>query len=223
MRVYLPWGRWEIVFQNIAAFGLLFGIWRGSIFYAVRTQILRMCYKIITNIASLTSLGLQELLSLVQWLPVNFRIDYSITSSVLWRSKVSFGCLMIPLVQNCRSCLWCMAFFFFFPLPFKKDSSSPPPLNDISMFRTSAEMLWRIYWGNCPTLQIFAVSCWRNKSHLFVTLKFCNFFLFTFDFDPFLGNEQPGLKENEKNLFFIAALPNCSYGLCWSATPNELE
>lgn len=79
VRVCLPWGRWEIVFQNIAAFSLLLGIWRGSIFYAVRTQILRMCYKIITNIASLTSLGLQELLSLVQWLPVNFRIDYSIT------------------------------------------------------------------------------------------------------------------------------------------------
>lgn len=123
--VYLPWGRWEIVFQNIAAFSLLFGIWRGSIFYAVRTQILRMCYKIITNIASLTSLGLQELLSLVQWLPVNFRIDYSITSSVLWRSKVSFGCLMIPLVQNCRSCLWCKAFFFF-PCLLKKIHLFPP-------------------------------------------------------------------------------------------------
>lgn len=104
------------MFQNIAALTLLFGIWRGSIFDAVRTQILRMCYKIITTIASLTSLGLQELPSLVQWLPVNFRID---CSGVLCRSKVSFGSLMIPLVQNCRSCLSCMAFsslFFFLPL-----------------------------------------------------------------------------------------------------------
>lgn len=114
VRECLPWGRWEIVFQNIAAFSLLFGIWRGSIFYAVSTQILRMCYKIIANFPSLTSLGLQERLSLVQWLPVNFRIDYSISFSVLWRSKVSCGCLMIPLVQNCRSLSLLHGFFFFF-------------------------------------------------------------------------------------------------------------
>lgn len=46
--------------------------------------------------------------------------------------------------------------------------------------------------------------------------------MFTFVFDPFEGNEQPGLKENENNLFFIAALPSYSYRL-WSAAPNELE
>lgn len=146
------------MFQNTAAFSWLFGIWRRSIFYAVRTQILRMGYKIITNTASLTSLGLQELLSLVQWLPVNFRIDYSISSAVLCRSKVSFGCLMIPLVQNCRSCLCCMEFFIsFFLFAFLKKLFFFP-LNDISMFRTSAEVLWRIYLGNCPPFWIFAVS-----------------------------------------------------------------
>lgn len=60
-----PWRLGE-GFQNTAAFSLLSGIWGRSIFYTMRTEILRMCYKIITNIASLTSLGLQELLSLVE-------------------------------------------------------------------------------------------------------------------------------------------------------------
>lgn len=117
-----PWRLGE-GFQNIAAFSLLFGIWGRSLFYTMRTEIMRMCYKIITNTAALTSLGLQELLSLVQWLPVNLRITL-IISGVLCRSEVSFGCLMIPLVQNCRSCLCCMAFFFFFSL--LKDSSFFP-------------------------------------------------------------------------------------------------
>lgn len=89
-------------------------------YFMLSYLISRMCYKIITNIASLTSLGLRELLSLVQWLPVNFKIDYLITSGVLCRSEVSFGCLMIPLVQNCRSCLRRMFFFFIYFFAFFK-------------------------------------------------------------------------------------------------------